>query len=78
MGALLLPTIFIQKIGLKKTICFSILGYILLAGFSFIPRYYTLVPCGFITGLSASTIWTAHGMYTSQIAAQLAIIEAGS
>ena len=70
-----MPTILIQRFGLKKTISFSILGYLLLGVFSFIPRYYTLVPCGFITGLSAATLWTAHGMYTTQIAIELAEIE---
>ena len=70
-----MPTILIQRFGLKKTISFSILGYVLLGVFSFIPRYYTLVPCGFITGLSAATLWTSHGMYTSQIANELAEIE---
>ena len=74
-GSLFLPTILIQRFGLKKTISFSILGYVLLGVFSFIPRYYTLVPCGFITGLSAATLWTSHGMYTSQIANELAEIE---
>jgi len=30
-----------------------------------------LVPAGFITGLSAATLWTAHAQYTTQISTEL-------
>ena len=30
-----------------------------------------MVPAGFITGLSAATLWTAHAQYTTQISTEL-------
>ena len=30
-----------------------------------------MVPAGFITGLSAATLWTAHAQYTTQLSTEL-------
>ena len=50
LSCLLLPTILIKHLGIKWTIFFSQLTYILYIGLNIYPRYYTLVPSAFLIG----------------------------
>ena len=50
VGSLFLPSTMIQKLGIKKTLFFSQLAYILYIGANIYPRYFTLIPTAIILG----------------------------
>lgn len=50
LSCIFLPTILIKKLGVKWTIFFSQLAYVLYIGANIFPRYYTLVPGAIILG----------------------------
>jgi hypothetical protein len=50
VSCLFLPTVLIQKIGIKWTIILSLLSYILYIAANIFPRYYTLLPAAVLLG----------------------------
>lgn len=50
LSCIFLPTILIKNLGVKWTIFFSQLAYVLYIAANIFPRYYTLVPSAIILG----------------------------
>ena len=50
VSSLFVPTTMIKKLGIKKTIFFSQLGYILYILSNIYPKYFTMIPSAIIIG----------------------------
>ena len=75
IGSLFLPSISIQKLGLKWTLTLSILGYLSHALAQIYPTFYTLIPTALLSGLTGSTLWGAHAQYLTVSAGNMAKIK---
>ena len=56
-----LPTVTIQRFGLKWTLAFSVLGYLVYTLCNFYPEFYTLIPSAIILGFCAAPLWSSKG-----------------
>lgn len=63
ISGLFLPNVVINRFGLKPSIFWPILGYLLFTLANFYPAYYTLLPTGAIVGLCAGVLWVAKASY---------------
>ena len=54
VSCLFLPTTLIEKLGIKYTIVFSQIAYILYILANIYPKYYTLIPTAIILGFGGS------------------------
>jgi hypothetical protein len=57
VSCLFLPTILISKLGVKWTIFFSILAYVLFILANIYPQYYTLLPSAIILGCNSFILY---------------------
>ena len=55
-SSVLLPTIVMDKMGLKKTLMASLFFYVLYTAANFYPSWYTLMPTAVLLGLALSLI----------------------
>lgn len=58
-SSLFIPTVMLDKFGIKKTIFISQLGYILYILSNIYPKYYTMVPAAVLIGFAAAPLWAA-------------------
>jgi len=58
-SSLFIPTVMLDKFGIKKTIFISQLGYILYILSNIYPKYYTMIPAAVLIGLAAAPLWAA-------------------
>jgi len=71
-SSLFLPTLSIQKIGLRWTMAVSCIGYMIYIVCNFYPEFYTLIPAGVIAGCAAGTLWSAKAQYITVSALEYA------
>ena len=71
-SSLFLPTLSIQKIGLRWTMAASCIGYMVYIVCNFYPEFYTLIPAGVIAGCAAGTLWSAKAQYITVSAIEYA------
>ncbi|XP_031844360.2 UNC93-like protein [Nomia melanderi] len=58
-----LPTLIISWLGCKWTISLSILSYVPFMAAQFYPKFYTMIPAGFLVGIGAGPLWCAKCTY---------------
>jgi MFS family permease len=65
-SSLFIPTVMLDKFGIKKTIFISQLGYILYILSNIYPKYYTMIPAAVLIGLAAAPLWAAKVFFFSK------------
>jgi MFS family permease len=68
ISCLFLPPIIINRLGLKWTIIFSQMAYLLYLLANIYPAWLTLIPTAIILGIGAGPLWTAKCTYLTEIA----------
>ena len=61
VSCMFLPTVTIQRFGLKWTLAFSVLGYLVYTLCNFYPEFYTLIPSAIVLGFCAAPLWSSKG-----------------
>ena len=59
----------IEKLKEKKTIGFSMWGYLLYIAAQFYPENYTLLPSAALVGVCAAPLWAAKCTYLTHVSA---------
>lgn len=68
VSSILLPSIIIEKIGLKFTLMASLCAYVTYTLANFYPSYYTLIPTAVLLGLAGAPLWSAKCAYVTTAA----------
>ncbi|CBY15916.1 unnamed protein product [Oikopleura dioica] len=71
VSCLFVPTIAIQKLGLKWSLAFSFTGYIVYTAANFYPEFYTLIPAAIYLGFCAAPLWSSQCQYLTVSAEKL-------
>ena len=68
VSCMFLPPFILSKFGLKKTIMFSMLGYVSYTAASLFTNWLTIIPASVVLGVLASTLWTGQMCFVTQLA----------
>ena len=68
VSCMFLPPFILSKFGMKKTIMFSMLGYVSYTAASLYANWLTIIPASVVLGVLASTLWTGQMSFVAQLA----------
>ena len=68
VSCLFLPPFILSKIGMKKTMLFSMFGYVFYTVASFYVCWWTIISASVVLGIVTSTLWTGLMSYVTQLA----------
>ena len=78
VSCLFMPTVLIQKLGLKWTLAISFTGYLIYTACNFYPSFETLIPAAILLGFGAAPLWSSQCQYLTVSATQMAKLEGGT
>ncbi|KAI5630871.1 ion channel regulatory protein UNC-93 domain-containing protein [Phthorimaea operculella] len=67
ISSIFLPAVLIKWLGTKWTICLSLVMYMPYIGTQLYPRFWTMVPAGFIMGLGGGPLWCSKCIYITEV-----------
>jgi len=78
VSCLFMPTVLIQKLGLKWTLAISFTGYLIYTACNFYPSFETLIPAAILLGFGAAPLWSSQCQYLTVSATRMAKLEGGT
>jgi len=65
----LCSTMVVQRLGPKRALSLSLVGFVMYSAANFYPRFYTMIPASVVHGYFMAVGYTAHSTYLANISA---------